>query len=391
MKQLTQVNLVNVTTTQRDALTGVANGDVVYNTTVDQVQARVGGAWRQVVSDADAAAGRTTHGDSNYTIVATDRLVALTTTLTAPRAWTLPAASAYPTGIPLRIMDCTGTLTSTNYVTISRAGGDTLLNPNNQGSTTATVLRQPGAEITFYSTGTAWIVDNPMSKVAGWWTAPRDIAIPNNSWTPIPWGSLTTDPFLVAGTPPTATTTIASASNSVALPQATINVASTTGFASAGWATITIGTTDTVFHYTGVTSTTFTGCNSSPNTNLSAGTMATSQVVAQVVVEWTWTTVGYGALIAEIAWAASPTGVRGIRFRQMDGTYNLPAATTHTGALNIANQHMQVVMQQAPDAASATVASRIEVYQSSGGTLNATKDGLQSPSLMFEMVSGQAR
>ncbi len=46
MKQLGQVNLVNVTTAQRDALTGVANGDIIYNTTLAAIQVRKSGAWR---------------------------------------------------------------------------------------------------------------------------------------------------------------------------------------------------------------------------------------------------------------------------------------------------------------------------------------------------------
>jgi hypothetical protein len=40
-----QLQLQNVTTTERDALTGVQNGDAVYNTTTGQVNWREGGAW----------------------------------------------------------------------------------------------------------------------------------------------------------------------------------------------------------------------------------------------------------------------------------------------------------------------------------------------------------
>lgn len=40
-----QLGLQNVTTTQRDALTGVADGDTIYNTTSWQVEWREGGAW----------------------------------------------------------------------------------------------------------------------------------------------------------------------------------------------------------------------------------------------------------------------------------------------------------------------------------------------------------
>ena len=55
----------------------------------------------------------------------------------------------------------------------------------------------------------------------------------------------------------TVTTTIATASNGQTLPQATINVASTIGFPLSG--TVTIGSS--IVTYTGVTSTSFTGCS----------------------------------------------------------------------------------------------------------------------------------
>ena len=37
--------LANMTTAERDALTNVANGDVIYNTSTNKFQGRASGAW----------------------------------------------------------------------------------------------------------------------------------------------------------------------------------------------------------------------------------------------------------------------------------------------------------------------------------------------------------
>lgn len=71
-------------------------------------------------------------------------------------------------------------------------------------------------------------------------------------------------------------TTITSGSNSIALPQATINVSSTAGFAATGTFTLNLGTGNwQTIAYTGLTTTTFTGCTGG------TGTMLTGQVVSQ--------------------------------------------------------------------------------------------------------------
>jgi hypothetical protein len=62
-------------------------------------------------------------GDANYTAQVGDRLVAYTA-ITAARVVTLPAASAFPTGTPLRIVDESGGCTATITLTITAAGSD---------------------------------------------------------------------------------------------------------------------------------------------------------------------------------------------------------------------------------------------------------------------------
>lgn len=69
---------------------------------------------------------RTLRGDANYTILSADRDVVLTAALTAPRTWTLPAASAVPAGTAISVSDEAGGISSTNTLTLQRAGSDTI-------------------------------------------------------------------------------------------------------------------------------------------------------------------------------------------------------------------------------------------------------------------------
>lgn len=70
-------------------------------------------------------------------------------------------------------------------------------------------------------------------------------------------------------------TTVAAASNQLALPTGTITVASTTGFAASGTATVVTSTGIATFSYTALTATTFTGCTGG------SGFMTTGGVVSQ--------------------------------------------------------------------------------------------------------------
>lgn len=85
----------------------------------------------------------TPRGDAAYVILATDRTVLLTATLTVGRIWSLPAASAYKAGRRLVVRDAVGGVSSTNTLTIQRAGTDTI------DGATALVLDTPweGAEL----------------------------------------------------------------------------------------------------------------------------------------------------------------------------------------------------------------------------------------------------
>lgn len=95
-----------------------------------------------------------TVGDGNATITAGTRDILLTAALTAPRTYTLPAASAYPAGARLTFVDMANTLTATNTATLARAGSDLLNNA------TSLTLNTPGAAPLLISDGTSrWNLD----------------------------------------------------------------------------------------------------------------------------------------------------------------------------------------------------------------------------------------
>ncbi len=80
-------------------------------------------------------------------ISADSRVVHVSTALTAPRVYTLPAANAVNPGEAVEVFDTAGGVTSTNTLTIQRAGADTI-----NGGTTA-VLTTPRSAIRLVSDG----------------------------------------------------------------------------------------------------------------------------------------------------------------------------------------------------------------------------------------------
>ena len=88
-------------------------------------------------------------GDANYTITATDRGVNLTTTLTAVRTLTLPAANAVNKGEPIIISDGAGASNGANTITVARAGSDTI-----NGVSSVSLSTQYGVAM-FISDGTS--------------------------------------------------------------------------------------------------------------------------------------------------------------------------------------------------------------------------------------------
>lgn len=63
--------------------------------------------------------------DANYTVTTPYETIGFTA-LTAARIVTLPAAAAYPPGVPLRVVDEKGACSATNTITVKAAGTDTI-------------------------------------------------------------------------------------------------------------------------------------------------------------------------------------------------------------------------------------------------------------------------
>jgi hypothetical protein len=93
-------------------------------------------------------------GDANYTILPTDLIIGLNATLTAPRTWTLPAASARNPGGQIIIIDLVGGIGSTNTLTVAKAGTNTLV------PTSPVVLSAPYSDRRFITDGTSrWLYE----------------------------------------------------------------------------------------------------------------------------------------------------------------------------------------------------------------------------------------
>lgn len=109
--------------------------------------------------------GRSVVSDTAYTATMGDSVIAYAS-ITAARAVTLPAASAFPVGQRLTIVDESGSASATNTITINRAGADTINGAASQ------VINQARGYIALVSDGSSkWtIVDSSVvsgSQVVG--------------------------------------------------------------------------------------------------------------------------------------------------------------------------------------------------------------------------------
>ncbi|KAF2991166.1 hypothetical protein OGR47_02640 [Methylocystis sp. MJC1] len=149
-----QVQLRRDTNANVAAYTG-PQGEAIYNTDTKRLHLQdgetAGGTPMAKLSEVVTAA-RTAVADANYTATATDRIIAFTS-LTAARAVQLPAASAFPTGVPLWVIDESGACSGANYIAVNRNGSDTV-----SGATSAT-LNAAYAAIALESDGVSkWTV-----------------------------------------------------------------------------------------------------------------------------------------------------------------------------------------------------------------------------------------
>lgn len=111
------------------------------------IKGRAAGAGTGDPQDLTAAQARvaagidviTSVGDTNYTILATDRHIELTTVFTASRTFTLPAANGVNPGHRIWIAEAVASvITATNTLIVSRAGSDTI-----NGATSVTANTSP--------------------------------------------------------------------------------------------------------------------------------------------------------------------------------------------------------------------------------------------------------
>lgn len=91
------------------------------------------------LDDIDAQYAVTTLGDAGMTATATTRKVRLTTTFTAARTITLPAANAVSCGREIVVFDPASAVNGSNTLTLARAGSDTIESPSASGGTSYVV------------------------------------------------------------------------------------------------------------------------------------------------------------------------------------------------------------------------------------------------------------
>lgn len=149
---------------------------------------------------------RSTFSNTNYTALSTDRYVAQTGTMTAPRTVTLPAASSVNAGQLLIIADESGTVTTTNIITVTAAGGDTI------NGTASRTIRSAFGEAYLVSNGTnSWY--RPVTGIGAGGTG--------LSTTPIDGqlliGSTTSNSYVLANLTGSADIGVANGSGSIAL------------------------------------------------------------------------------------------------------------------------------------------------------------------------------
>jgi hypothetical protein len=179
----TQVRWRRDTATNVAAFTG-AQGEVVIDITNNRLVVQDGstaGGWAAAKLSEVETLSRTAIADAAYTALVTDSIISYTS-ITAPRAVSLPLAANYPKGRILWIVDESGSASATNYISINRNTSDTIDGLTNavinapydvialesNGSTAWTILvGSPDISATAVGIGTPADTINPLSVKAG--------------------------------------------------------------------------------------------------------------------------------------------------------------------------------------------------------------------------------
>lgn len=145
------------------AFTGAA-GEMLIDTTNNRVVvqdgATAGGFPAAKLSEVQTNT-RTQVSDGNYTVLTSDRTVAYIT-LTASRVLSLPAASTYPTGCRLLIVDETGNCSSGKTLTVNAGGSDLI-----DGTSTAVVNSAYGYLALECNGANKWTIVDQVGSVGG--------------------------------------------------------------------------------------------------------------------------------------------------------------------------------------------------------------------------------
>jgi hypothetical protein len=127
MTTAVQMQLRRDTAANVAAFTG-AQGECVVDTTNDRIVVNDGstaGGWAAAKLAETITNTYVTVNDAGYTALVTDRTIAYIA-LTAARTVALLAASSYPKGTRLLILDTSGSCSATNTITVSPNGSDTI-------------------------------------------------------------------------------------------------------------------------------------------------------------------------------------------------------------------------------------------------------------------------
>ncbi len=225
------------------------------------------------------------------------------------------------------------------------------------------------------------------------WQHPVSQTIPNATWTPIAWNTLTSTVGDGWTSYVPATCSVAAGSNGVPLPGGgapiTLNVDAVPATApSTGYLAIRISGTDRIVAYTGKGATTFTGVTGG------VGTLATGQAVAIANVEFNIPVDTVGPLVAELAWASSAAGLRGTRVRSLNafgqGIHLNGATDVRAAGVASSDPLVRSIAVEQPAYAGAGLPYRIEGYQSSGGNLDTAVDQFAAPRLVIQALSSIA-
>lgn len=163
MATAVQVQLRRGSSSQVGTFTG-AQGEVNVDTTNNRVVVQDGataGGWPAAKLAEVITNTRTQVSDGNYTALTTDRTIAYIT-LTASRIVSLPAASTYPGGSRLLVVDESGNCSATDTITLSANGSDLI-----DGAANAVIATPYGYVALECNTANKWTIVDQVTTVNG--------------------------------------------------------------------------------------------------------------------------------------------------------------------------------------------------------------------------------